>query len=124
MGQRILRGDTLWPFENVLTVFREYDAVFVNLESNLSNRNGETQSPDNNLIFTGPPAGAWTLNRAGVTVVSTANNHALDYGRAAKDSTIRYLTQAGVLFAGTAAKREELYEPAVFERNGFGLPGD
>jgi len=119
VGQRILRGDTLWPFENVLGEFREHDVVFVNLESNLSNRNGETQSPDNNLIFTGPPAGAWTLKKAGVTVVSTANNHALDYGRAAKDSTIRYLTQAGVQFAGTATKREDLYEPAVFERNGI-----
>ena len=119
VGQRILRGDTLWPFENVLDEFREHEIVFVNLESNLSNQDGETQSPENNLIFTGPPAGAWTLRKAGVTVVSTANNHALDYGRAAKDSTIRYLTQAGVHFAGTATEREGLYEPAVLERNGI-----
>lgn len=118
-GERILAGDTLWPFTNVLNEFREHDIVFVNLESNLSDQNGETQDPDNNLIFTGPPAGAWTLRKAGVTVVSTANNHALDYGRAAKDSTIRYLTQAGVHFAGTSATRDALYEPAILERNGI-----
>jgi poly-gamma-glutamate synthesis protein (capsule biosynthesis protein) len=51
-------------------------------------------------------------------VVSTANNHALDYGRAAKDSTIQYLRQAGVLCSGTAAVRDSLYEPAILERNG------
>lgn len=118
-GQEILRGDTLWPFLNVLREFRAHDIVFVNLESNLSDQNGETQDPDNNLIFTGPPAGAWTLKRAGVAVVSTANNHALDYGRAAKDSTISYLTRAGVDFAGTSTIPEGLYEPALLERNGI-----
>jgi len=118
-GQRILRGDTLWPFVNVLREFRDHDIVFLNLESNLSNQKGETQDPDNNLILTGPPTGAWTLRNAGVSVVSTANNHALDYGRAAKDSTIRYLRQAGVRFAGTAASRDSLFEPAVVERNGI-----
>ncbi|MBP1653798.1 MAG: hypothetical protein H6Q28_354 [Bacteroidetes bacterium] len=119
VGRRILGGDTLWPFVNVDRELREYDIVFVNLESNLSDQDGETQHPDNNLIFSGPPAGAWALRNAGVSVVSTANNHALDYGRAAKDSTIRYLRQAGVLWSGTANVRDSLYEPAILERNGI-----
>lgn len=121
VGQRILAGDTLYPLAKVERELRSFDVVFANLESHLSDQDGETQHPEFNLIFTGPPGGAWTLRRGGVTVVSTANNHALDYGRDARDETIRYLNEAGVAYAGTARSEDSLFVPAIVERRGIRL---
>jgi poly-gamma-glutamate synthesis protein (capsule biosynthesis protein) len=124
LGQRILAGDTLHPFRNVREVFAEHDLVFGNLESTLSDQNGETEHPSSNMVFTGPPAGAWTLRRGGIDVVSTANNHALDYGEKGREETVRYLRGAGVLSAGTgdgspATPDSVLPGPALLERNGI-----
>ena len=119
VGQQILKGDTLYPFAQAAPVLQSFDIVFANLESNLSDQKGETQHPKYNLIFTGPPAGGYTLRRGGVTVVSTANNHALDYGRAARDETIRYLEEAGVAYAGTSRGADSLFVPAILERKGI-----
>ncbi len=111
-GQELLKGDTLYPFASVRDTLSGYDLVFANLECPLSDQDGETQDPENNLVFTGPPTGAESLHRAGVTMVSTANNHALDYGVDALDETMNYLERAGVLYAGTARDTSALYRPA------------
>jgi len=116
-GQKILGGDTLFPFENVANTLKEYDLVFGNLESQLSNQDGETQHPENNYIFTGPPAGAVSLDRAGINVVSTANNHALDYGLAGLTETIRYLRESGVESVGTNERADLLYRPLLIVKN-------
>jgi len=121
VGKRILQGDTLFPFARVQDVFSAHDIVFANLECTLSEQEGETQHPRNNLIFTGPPAGARTLHLAGVTVVSTANNHALDYGLKAHAETMEYLKSAGVLFAGTAPDSTLLYDPVILTCKGVKL---
>jgi poly-gamma-glutamate capsule biosynthesis protein CapA/YwtB (metallophosphatase superfamily) len=112
-GQEILKGDTLYPFAFVRDTLAAFDLVFANLECTLSDQHGETQSPKNNLIFTGPPAGAATLKQAGITVVSTANNHALDYGIGASRETAQYLSSAGMLFVGTTNGERPLYEPVT-----------
>lgn len=119
VGQEILKGDTLYPFFAVRDSFLSYDIVFANLESQLSHQRGETQHPRNNLIFTGPPGGAHSLRKAGVTVVSTANNHALDYGVKALHETIDYLDEAGVYHVGTGGDSSELFDPVVVSRNGI-----
>lgn len=119
IGQKILEGDTLYPFALVRDTLRGYDLVFGNLESCLSDQGGETQSPGNNLVFTGPPAGAESLERGGVQVVSTANNHALDYGVAGLQETTANLKRAGVAFVGTAGDGGNCYRPVVLDRGGI-----
>jgi poly-gamma-glutamate capsule biosynthesis protein CapA/YwtB (metallophosphatase superfamily) len=116
VGQVMLAGDTLYAFHAVKDSFYACDIVFANLESPLADRGGETVDPHNNLVFTGPPSGAEALRRAGVTLVATANNHALDYGDSARVETMVHLRTAGVLFAGTSASPESLYAPVVFVR--------
>src|SRR5262245_36456763 len=64
-GQAILANPSYDPFQFVEPLFRDADLTFVNLESQLSDQKGETQSPKNRLIFTGPPGGADVLARAG-----------------------------------------------------------
>jgi len=119
VGQQILRGDTLYPFAHVRADFAHYDVVFGNLECPLTDQKGETQSPYNNLIFTGPPAGASSLSRAGMTLVSTANNHALDYGIAGLTETLDHLGAAGILSSGTSLDAGKLYQPVLLEVKGI-----
>ncbi|HMK39562.1 MAG TPA: CapA family protein [Bacteroidota bacterium] len=119
VGQVLLKGDTLYPFARVADTLLKYDIVFANLESNISDQKGRTEHPANNMIFTAPPAAALSLKRAGVCVVSTANNHALDFGVSARDQTIRYLDSAGIAHSGTALREEGLYRPALLNANGI-----
>lgn len=119
VGQEILKGDTLYPFRFVRDTFASHDIIFANLESQLSDQGGETQHPRSNLTFTGPPAGGFSLQRGGITVVSTANNHALDYGTRAHSETMINLSRARVKFSGTSTADSLLFEPLLFLQKGI-----
>jgi poly-gamma-glutamate capsule biosynthesis protein CapA/YwtB (metallophosphatase superfamily) len=113
VGKKLLQGDTLYPFRNIQSLLHSADIVFCNLESQLSDQHGETQSPKNNLIFTGPPQGGASLARGGISIVSTANNHAYDYGYRALDETIANLDASGVWHVGTDTDSSRIYRPLV-----------
>jgi poly-gamma-glutamate capsule biosynthesis protein CapA/YwtB (metallophosphatase superfamily) len=117
-GQAILADPKYDPFRKLGSIFADADVRFVNLESQLSDQKGETQSPHNRLIFTGPPGGADTLAQAGVQIASTANNHAWDYGRKALLETIDNLKRAGVKPVGTGHDLNAAYAPARLEVRG------
>jgi poly-gamma-glutamate synthesis protein (capsule biosynthesis protein) len=119
VGQELLKGDLAYPFKFVKDTLAKADIVFANLESQLSEQHGETQHPKYNLIFSGPPSGAAALNLAHVSVVSTANNHAFDYGLRALRETIRNLEGAGVRFVGTSIDSLEDSNPVIIEQSGI-----
>lgn len=119
VGQQILLGDVDFPFRNIRWLTDSADIVFANLECQLSDQHGETQNPKFNLIFTGPPSGAVSLAHFGITHVSTANNHAFDYGTEALFETIDNLDSAHITHVGTSKSDALLYEPAVFEKKGI-----
>jgi poly-gamma-glutamate capsule biosynthesis protein CapA/YwtB (metallophosphatase superfamily) len=121
LGKMLLKGDTLYPFRKLSDTLAAYDVVFANLESSLSDQKGETEDPHNNYVFTGPPLGAWSLRRGGVTVVATANNHALDYGIRGLRETLENLDSAGIIHAGSGRTNREAYEPALFSVNGVSI---
>ncbi len=121
LGQTLLRGDTLYPWRLVADTLAAYDVVFANLESNLSDQGGRTEDPHSNTVFTGPPCGAASLRRGGVSVVSTANNHAMDFGPGAVRQTLALLDAAGVAHAGTALDSSALYDPLWLRVRGFRL---
>jgi len=117
LGQLILRDAVHYPFEKFGR--DTADIYFVNLESTLSEQQGETESPASNYVFTGPPIGAVTLAGAGVTHVATANNHTYDYGERAALETIGHLDRANIAHVGTAAAPEHVFEPLWVEKNGL-----
>ena len=118
-GQAILENPRYDPFRFVEPLWRDADVRFVNLESQLSDQKGETQSPRNRLVFTGPPGGAGVLAQSGIHVVSTANNHAWDYGRSAFLETLDHLERAGVGNAGSGRTPKDAYSPAVVRARGY-----
>jgi poly-gamma-glutamate capsule biosynthesis protein CapA/YwtB (metallophosphatase superfamily) len=120
-GQAILRDPGYAPLSGLGPAWKGADARFANLESQLSDQSGETQSPSHRLIFTGPPGGAEVLSLSGIDVVSTANNHAWDYGKSALLETLANLERAGVGHVGTGRDAEEAYRPHVLRVNGLSL---
>jgi poly-gamma-glutamate synthesis protein (capsule biosynthesis protein) len=121
LGKQILRGDQVSPFAAIQPVLGSADLRFVNLESQLSDQGGETQSSENMLIFTGPPGGADVLARARIDVVSLANNHVWDYGQEAFLQTLQNLRRVGVAQVGVSAEPGRMYEPTVLQRDGWSI---
>jgi poly-gamma-glutamate capsule biosynthesis protein CapA/YwtB (metallophosphatase superfamily) len=116
-GQKILAGDPNYAFEYLDQRISEYDIAFGNLESQLVDLGGETQSPTNEYRFAGPPAGADGLKAAGFDIVSIANNHMWDYGKDALFSTIDNLDRVGLKHAGASKDTSTVYQPAIIEVN-------
>jgi poly-gamma-glutamate synthesis protein (capsule biosynthesis protein) len=117
-GQAILKDPSYDPFAGLGRAWSEADLRFVNLESQLSDQHGVTQSPEHRLIFTGPPGGAEVLAQAHISLVSTANNHAWDYGKSALFETLANLERAQLAHAGTGRDREQAYRPAIVRVKG------
>ncbi|MBP9211774.1 MAG: CapA family protein [Bacteroidetes bacterium] len=117
VGQRILKVDVHFPFRKYSIPEDSADIVFANLECQVSDQKGETGHPKFNLIFTAPPEAITTLKASGIDIVSTANNHAVDYGIDALKETVDRLTAANIPFVGTSKEKENLYRPLIYEKN-------
>ncbi len=118
LGQMLLQGNVDYPFAKVRDRIQQADITFANLESIISDQNGETVSPQSNIIFCAPPVAADVLRNASISIVSLANNHAFDYGEKGIRDTRRFLDSAGIVWVGLIDKQPD-YTPTVFERNGI-----
>lgn len=117
-GQQILAGDINYPFANIADYLKSADITFGNLESQLADLDGETQSPTNEYRFAGPPQGAESLASAGFDIVSLANNHMWDYGKSRLFETMDNLDRVQVKYVGASRTTEDLYKPIVIETKG------
>lgn len=92
------------------------DILMVNNEFPFSDR-GEPMA-DKQFTFRCSPSYVKALNEMGVDIVSLANNHTLDYGRAALSDTFSVLDGAGILYGGAGDSVERAKEVQVMEVNG------
>lgn len=118
IGRQLLAGRKSFPFDRVRDEISGADVAFANLESQISDQRGVTEG-SSNYVFTAPPVAADAIADAGFDVVSTANNHAWDFGERAMRETLANLSRVGVAAAGTGETLDLAYEPAVVERNGW-----
>jgi poly-gamma-glutamate capsule biosynthesis protein CapA/YwtB (metallophosphatase superfamily) len=121
---RLLAGDTLYSFRPLREPLERADITFGNLESPIAPDSAlaldSSAAGDSELVlFHAPPLAATALARAGFDIVSTANNHAWDGGRAAVEETMRQLTRAGVRFVGSGFGRDMAEQPVILERRGW-----
>lgn len=109
----------------VCAVLRDADAVVANLECCISERGERWPAPGKPFFFRAPPAAVEVLARLGVTAVTLANNHALDYGYDALADTLALLHAAGIRTTGAGADAGAARRPASFEVAGrpFALVG-
>ncbi len=119
LGQTLLKGEVDYPFEKMKPLLSRADIVFANLESPISDQHGETESPKSNFVFCAPPVAATSLRRGGISIVSTANNHAFDYGVEGVRETIRDLDREHIAHVGTREDSGGTFPPAIVKVGGI-----
>jgi poly-gamma-glutamate synthesis protein (capsule biosynthesis protein) len=104
------RNDWTWPFTAIASVTRGADLMFLNLESVLSDR-GEPHGCG--YCFRADPRAIAGLAFAGVDIVSVANNHAWDYGRAALEHSLALLASGSIDAVGAGQTASASREPVI-----------
>lgn len=106
-----------YPFEHVRELLTQADIAFGNLEGPLTN--GGQPATQKQYVFRSPPDSvAPALARAGIRVVSLANNHSMDYGREGLVDTMRALDRAGIRHVGAGESLAAARRPAIVEAQG------
>ncbi|RVX43703.1 poly-gamma-glutamate synthesis protein (capsule biosynthesis protein) [Nonomuraea polychroma] len=97
----------------------EADAVVLNLECCISDRGTPWLSPGKPFFFRAPPQAADLLAEVGVSCVTLANNHALDYGYDALLDTRAHLDRVEVHAVGAGADEQQARQPVVLAVRGL-----
>jgi gamma-polyglutamate biosynthesis protein CapA len=111
---RGLRQGFDYLFDACREWFRLADVGFANLEGVLSSA-GLRRDDVESRVFRGVPEMAAALSRAGITVVSIANNHVLQHGTEAFDDTLRVLRAHGIAPCGERGDTPYSSRPVVVE---------
>lgn len=105
-------------FEEVSPIFREADAVMINLECPLT----DTVSPvSKKFIFRADARWANDLKSAGITHAAMANNHTNDQGRRGLQATVQHLQEAGIRPVGYGRNFKEQITPVLIEKDGISV---
>ena len=107
-------GDKI--FENVKHCFDDADINFANLESTLSSRG--KKDTKNQLVFSSSES-ASLLKKAGINVLSLANNHICDYGFEGCLDTVKYLHDNNINCFGVGENLSTSREPLIGNTNGI-----
>lgn len=115
-------GDPAMPLRKIAPLLSASDITFINLESPFSDRGPYYQA---GLIFHAPPETIAGLQLAGVSIASTANNHARDCGPYGVGYTVAWLRRHGIQPLGSSDSETAAHAGIIFARNGvrFGFLG-
>ncbi len=116
VGKIIKREGPDYPFRQVAPMLRGADITFGNLECALS---GSGQPLPKRFSFKADLAAASGLAAAGFDVLSLANNHSLDCGRAALAETVAVLSKHVVKAVGVGRSAKEAAASVIVERKGL-----
>ncbi|HUR82010.1 MAG TPA: CapA family protein, partial [Thermoanaerobaculia bacterium] len=103
-------------YKNVSQYLAAADLTFANVETPITL---EAPNGTGAFQFNAPPISIKALQRAGVDVVSFANNHVYDQGRRGFRESMDILDLLGLPFLGSGRTRDEAYLPRIFEVNGM-----
>lgn len=111
--EKNFNGDYDKLFAN-LEILKDSDIVFANLESVAS---GLGKDGGSIYSFRMNPSAIPALARAGINILSVANNHTGDWGRIAYADSLSVLKESGILYAGGGQNTREAEQPAIIEKN-------
>ena len=107
--------DPASPLRDLAPVLRSADIAFVNLEAPFSDR-GHVM--EHGMVFKAEPEMIAALQTAGISIVSTANNHARDCGDHGVEFTLAWLHQHGIRTVGSAPTTEAAHAGTVIDLHG------
>lgn len=105
-------------FSPVAPLFSGADVAIANLETTLPGKNYSGYP-----AFGAPDSLIDAIKGAGINLLTTANNHCIDKGRAALIRTLRVLDEKGIPHLGTYASKAAYEQQRVFflEKNGIAV---
>ncbi len=104
-----------WLFAPIADLLSQPDLTFANLETPIAPRASRGAKA---FVFNAPAEVISALQRAGVDLVSAANNHSFDQGRKGFEETLEQLASAGLPYLG-AGPAPHPEGPVVLERSGL-----
>lgn len=108
-----------YVFQGYEKQFKSSDIVFGNLETSLSN-SGQPNI-DKEYSFRSSPKLAPFMKKYNFTAMSIANNHSLDYGRAAFVESMKILKENGISYGGGGHNKKEATDGVIMERKGLNI---
>jgi poly-gamma-glutamate synthesis protein (capsule biosynthesis protein) len=106
---------------SLVEVARHADLFVLNLECCVSARGARIDELGKPFFFRAPPRAAERLAGLGVSCVTLANNHVLDFGDVALADTLAHLSAAGIATAGAGGDREAARAEATLSARGHHL---
>ena len=104
---KVGKNDGAWATTKVADVFRNAQLAFVNLESPFAPGPALGYS----LVFRANPSHVNALTKAGIDVVSFANNHSRNQGALGIQTTLSLLKKHAIATAGAGLTSAEAYTP-------------
>ncbi len=95
--ENVVGGDYAYPFSRTVDIFSADDLTLANLECTVSDQQGWSGST---FSFLAPAAAMDILTLGSVEYVTTANNHAMDFGQALYNDTCTLLDERGIGHSG------------------------
>lgn len=108
----VAREGTAYPWEEITSLFGEYDITAVNLEGPLCRGNSPGTSQAS-VLLRGDASCAAPMAGAGIDAVCLANDHAMDYGTAGLEETLNILRAHDVGVCGAGSSRSAAERPLV-----------
>ncbi len=106
----------LFEKKDLVNLLKNSDIVFANLEGTASDRGTDL---GNLYSFRMDGSVIPALRGAGISILSVANNHVGDWGRAAYTDTLARLKENEILYTGGGNDRAEAVTPAIIEKYGI-----
>ncbi len=108
----------VYPWGDTLPLFAQADFRACNLECALADHGIPWAAGTKAFHFRSDAKNVAVLQAAGITAVSLANNHALDFGKEALGEMLKTLDAAGIAHAGAGCSLAEAARPAIIEVQG------
>ncbi|HAK59558.1 MAG TPA: hypothetical protein DCO77_04135 [Nitrospiraceae bacterium] len=102
-------------FSKVSPYLGAADITFANLETPVDHKSAASGYPR----FNAKPALLTSLKKAGVDVVSVANNHVMDKGVKGLERTLENIAKAGIVYTGAGSTKKKAAEIPYLEAGGF-----
>ena len=102
-------------FEELQRFLAQGDFRFLNLETTIHNFETYGAAESGGSWFCAPPAVLEDVKTFGFNILTTANNHALDYGHVGLEKTLQYLESSGIPFSGTGRSLADASAPAYLD---------
>lgn len=114
--QQVARDGYYHPFARIAPELKKGDVTLVNLEAPLTSRG--TEFTDKKYRFRVRPSAIAALKKAGITTVTLANNHSMDYGATGLLDTLQQLDKAGIGHVGAGENLAAARRPACYDIRG------